>query len=83
MSDAELKTMEQILIELIFDMVIPFNITEQPSFRRFVESIGVNASSKFPGCTKIKESLLMNRAKIVVASMEELIASALRKGHQA
>ena len=81
MSDDELKTMEKILIELIVDMAITFNRKERLSFRRFLESIHVNASSKLPGCTKIKESLLMNRAKIVVASMEDLIASSLRKGY--
>ena len=69
MSDAEVNTMEQMLIELIFDMVIPFNITELPSFRIFVESIRVNASNKIPGSIKIKEILLMNRANIAVASM--------------
>ena len=80
MSDDEVKTMEQMIIDLIFDMAIPFNITERPSFRQFVESIRVNASSKLPDRTNIKESLLTNRAKIAAAPMEELIASALIRG---
>ena len=54
MSDAEVKNTEQMIIELIVNMAIPFNITERPSFRQFVESIRVNASSKLPGRTKIK-----------------------------
>ena len=83
MSDTEVKTMEEIIIELIVYTAIPFNITERPSFRRFLESIRVNASSKLLGRTKIKESLLMNCANIAVALMEELIASVLRKGHRA
>ena len=37
MSDVEVKTMEQMLIELIVDTAIPFNITDRPRFRRFVE----------------------------------------------
>ena len=36
MSDAEVKTTEQMIIELIVNMASPFNITERPSFRRFV-----------------------------------------------
>ena len=67
MSDSKVKFIKQMLIELIVDMDIPFNIKERPRFLRFVESIHVNASSKLPGCTKIKESLLMNLAKIAVA----------------
>ena len=69
MSDTEVKTMEKIIIELIVYMAIPFNITELPSFRIFVESIRVNASNKIPGSIKIKEILIMNRANIAVASM--------------
>ena len=58
MSDAEVKTMEKILIEMVFDMAILFNITERPSFRRFVESIRVNASSKLLVAPRLRKVCL-------------------------
>ena len=83
MSGAEVNTMEQKLIELIVDMALPFNLPERPSFRRFVESIRVNASTKLPGRTKTKVNLLANRAISAVSSMEEMISLAFKKGHRA
>ena len=48
MSGAEVKIVEKMLIELIVDMALPFNMPERPSFRRFVESIQCMHSRVFP-----------------------------------
>ena len=82
-SGAEVKIMEKMLIALIVDMALLFNIPERPSFRRFVESIQLHASKSLPGRTKTNVNLLVNRAIIAVSSMEELIATAFQRGHRA
>ena len=71
------------LIDLIVDMALLFNMPERPSFRRFVESIQLHASKSLPGRTKTKVNLLVNRVIIAVSSMEELIATAFQRGHLA